>query len=215
MKKKKKRKKFLGFTVFLVLFATLSCSLYFSSNRIMVELAQSSFSSMISSASYYAIDKIIDAGYDYKSLVDVKTDGNGDISMVITDSFTVNSLANTAAENAYNYLDEQTKKGVSVPMGAFTGFMLISGFGKPIQMRLISVHSVKCEIISDFTQAGINQTRHSLYFNIFCDVSIITKTSTKKVTDKISVLVYDNLIIGKVPSVLVTSQIIGQGSENI
>ena len=82
-------------------------------------------------------------------------------------------------------------------------------------MKLISVSNVKFEIVSDFVSAGINQTRHSLYFNVFCDVSLITKSKTKKVSDKISVLVYDNLIIGKVPSVFINSQIIGEGTKNI
>jgi hypothetical protein len=82
-------------------------------------------------------------------------------------------------------------------------------------MKLLSVSSVKCDIISNFTQAGINQTRHSLYLDINCTVSIVTKTARKIAKDKISVLIYDNLIIGKVPSVFINSQIVGSGEENM
>ena len=211
MKKKKRRFKFI---CFLLAVATLSCSLYFSSNKIMEELALSSFSALISNASYHAIDKIIDSKYDYQSLVKVTTDKDGQITMVLTDSFKVNSIATLAAKNAYDFLDKNTKLGVGVPLGTFTGIRLISGFGEKINMRLISVSSVKCEIVSDFKEGGINQTRHLLTVNIYCAVDLITKTSSRRVEDKISVLVYDNLIVGKVPEVFVNTQIIGKGSKN-
>ena len=95
-------------------------------------------------------------------------------------------------------------------MGAFTGIRLISGFGAKVRMKVISVASVKCDFVSEFAQAGINQTRHSLYLNINCVVNVVTKTKTKKINDKITVLVFDNLIVGKVPNVVVTPITIGK-----
>ena len=80
-------------------------------------------------------------------------------------------------------------------------------------MPLISVASVKCDILSEFRSAGINQVRHVLYLNIISVVSLVTKTTTKTVSDKINVLVYDNLIVGKVPEVFITSQLLGSGVE--
>ena len=212
MNKNNKKPKFKLFC-FIISFFVLAIYLYVSSNRLLEELAQNSFSSLISSASYNAIDKMLEPKYDYKSLVSVTTDNSGQINMVMTDSYKVNAMASSVATNAYEYLVEYTKRGVEVPFLAFTGIRLISGFGTPIKMKLISVSSVKCEIISDFKQAGINQTRHSLYINIYCTVSLITKTSSKTVQDKITVMIYDNLIIGKVPDVFVNSQVIGTASE--
>lgn len=210
---KKKKFKFKLFCFILAVLITAIC-LYFSSNKILEEIALKSYSSLISSASYDAIDKMLEPKYDYRSLVSISTDKEGQINMLMTDSYKVNLMASKVATNAYNYLDEYTKRGVEVPICAFTGIRLISGFGNKIKMQLISVSSVKCEIISDFKQAGINQTRHLLYANVFCTVSLITKTSSKTVSDRISILIYDNLIIGKVPEVFVNSQVIGTASEN-
>lgn len=210
---KKKKFKFKLFCFILAVLITAIC-LYFSSNKILEEIALNSYSSLISSASYNAIDKMLEPKYDYKSLVSISTDKDGQINMLMTDSYKVNLMASSVATNAYRYLDEYTKSGVDVPICAFTGIRLISGFGNKIKMQLITVSSVKCEIISDFKQAGINQTRHSLYANVICTVTLITKTSSKNVSDKISILIYDNLIIGKVPEVFVNSQVIGTASEN-
>lgn len=207
---KKKKKRILKFLCFFTAFVITVVSIYFSSDRIVVSLAEKTFDSIISSASYHAVDIIVEEKYRYSDLVDIKTDSSGNVGMIITDSYAVNKLAATAATKAYAYLSERIEKGVEVPLGAFTGIRLISGFGAKVRMKVISVASVKCDFISEFAQAGINQTRHSLYLNINCVVNVVTKTKTKKINDKITVLVFDNLIVGKVPNVVVTRITIGK-----
>lgn len=207
---KKKKKKVLKFLCFFTTFVITVVSIYFSSDRIVVSLAEKTFDSIISSASYHAVDIIVEEKYRYSDLVDIKTDSSGNVGMIITDSYAVNKLAATAATKAYDYLSEKIEKGVEVPLGAFTGIRLISGFGAKVRMKVISVASVKCDFVSEFAQAGINQTRHSLYLNINCVVNVVTKTKTKTINDKITVLVFDNLIVGKVPNVVVTPITIGK-----
>ena len=207
---KKKKKKVFKFLCFCAAFAITVVSIYFSSDRIVVSFAEKTFDSIISSASYHAVDIIVQEKYNYSDLVDIKTDSSGNVGMIITDSYAVNKLATTAATKAYDYLTEEINKGVDVPVGAFTGIRLISGFGTKVRMKVISVASVKCDFISEFAQAGINQTRHSLYLNINCVVNVVTKTKTETINDKITILVFDNLIVGKVPNVVVTPVTIGK-----
>lgn len=207
---KKKKKRVLKFLCFFTAFVITVVSIYFSSDRIVVNLAEKTFDSIISSASYHAVDIIVEEKYRYSDLVDIKTDSSGNVSMIITDSYAVNKFAATAVTKAYAYLSKKIEKGVEVPLGAFTGIRLISGFGAKVRMKVISVASVKCDFVSEFAQAGINQTRHSLYLNINCVVNVVTKTKTKTINDKITVLVFDNLIVGKVPNVVVTPITIGK-----
>ena len=209
-----KRKPRALFKLFLFIFCTtvLFSSLYLSSNRIMEEYGAKNFTANISNASYYAIDEVLKMDYDYKSLVDVEKNNDGDIVMVYTQSYRLNEMAASAARTAYRYLEQEVEKGVEVPLGAFTGIRLISGFGYPVKMKLLSVGSVKCTVTSEFQEAGINQTRHLMYLNIFSEISIVTKISTKTVGDTITVLAYDNLIVGKVPSVLVNSSVVGRAN---
>ena len=58
-----KKKKIFKFFCFLIAFLTLVASLYFSSDRIVVDYAVKYFYSSISSASYYAVDVIVDKKY--------------------------------------------------------------------------------------------------------------------------------------------------------
>lgn len=207
---KKKKKKIFKFLCFLAAFVITVVSIYFSSDRIVVSFAEKTFDSIISSASYHAVDIIVEEKYNYSDLIKIRTDSSGNVGMIITDSYAVNKLATTAATKAYDYLTAEIDKGVEVPVGAFTGIRLISGFGTKVRMKVISVASVKCDFISEFAQAGINQTRHSLYLNINCIVNVVTKTKTETINDKITILVFDNLIVGKVPDVAVTPITIGK-----
>ena len=181
----------------------------------MVDLAMESYNSSISSASYNAIEKMVKTGYKYEDLTKIYYDNSGQVTMIVTNSLKVNELTTAVATDTYNYLKNEVNSGVLVPIGAFTGLRIFSGFGKKINMQLISIASVKCDIISEFRNAGINQVRHVLYLNLFSSVSLVTNTATKNVSDKISILVYDNLIVGKVPEVFISSQVLGSGEENV
>ncbi|MBO5889355.1 MAG: sporulation protein YunB, partial [Clostridia bacterium] len=127
---------------------------------------------------------------------------------VLTNSYQFNLLSNKIADEVINYFNNKLSQGVEVPIGVFTGIGLISGFGKKVKMPLITVSSVKCDIISSFTDAGINQTKHSIVINIIPEVFVVTRFSTKDLKDSISVLVYENIIVGKIPNTYLEGSII-------
>ncbi len=207
-----KRKKKLKLCAFLLSFILIFLSLYFSSNRVLKEFALSNFISAISNVSYTALENVIDDGYAYSDFIIVEKNKVGDINMVITESHKVNEMAFKCAQNAYRELNAVVERGVDIPLGAFSGIRILSGFGAKVNMKLLTVSSVKCDIVSEFQTAGINQTRHVLYLDILATAFLINKISTETVNESIKILIYDNLIVGRVPNVLVSSSVIGSGS---
>ena len=206
MKRKKKRKKGI-FILFLLLFIAIFITLYSFSNKMMMGIGEASYQGVLSSASYYAIEESLTEEFNYEELFSVHKKDSGEISMITTDSYKFNSLTTTLADYVGSYLSDYINEGVDVPLGVFTGIKILQGFGKPIKMKLVAINSVKCDVISKFESAGINQTRHTLYLNITPDVSIVTRFSTKNVSDKITVMLYDNLIIGEVPEVYLSGTV--------
>ena len=200
MKRKKKRKKGIKIA-FAILFLAVFISLYSFSNRMLIEIGEASYKGVLSTASYYAIEKTLDDKFNYEELFTVHKDSSGKISMITSDSYKFNTLTTSLAENVSVYMTEYVNRGVDVPLGVFTGIKLIQGFGRPIKMKLIAIHSVKCDVISKFESAGINQTRHTLYLSVTPDVSVVTRVSSKNISDNITVMLYDNIIIGEVPEV--------------
>ena len=202
-KKTKKR----GLTIFIILFFAIFIALYSFSNAMLIEIGTASYTGVLSTASYYAIDKTLDSDYAYQELFTVHKTTDGKITMISTDAYKFNGLTTELADNVSVYLTDFINKGVEVPIGVFTGIRILQGFGSKIKMPLIAINSVKCDVVSTFESAGVNQTRHTLYLDVTPDVSIVTRVSTKKIFDKISVMIYDNVIVGEVPNVYLSGTV--------
>ena len=196
---KKHKKKNRGFIIFIILFFAIFFALYSNSNKMLVKIGEVSYAGALSSASYYAIEKTLDDNYNYESLFNIHKNDEGEISMITADSYKFNALTSKLAENVGYFMTSYINNGVDVPIGVFTGIGLLQGVGTKIKMPLIAINSVKCDVISSFESAGINQTRHTLYVDVTPDVTVVTKFTSKKMVDNIRVMIYDNVIIGKVP----------------
>ncbi len=210
MKKKCKKGKFI---LFIVLVLSLSLTLYYFSTSLLLDLGQSNYSGMLSSASYYAISKSINDKLSYEDLITIEKDGNQKITMIKTDAYKFNKLTSTIVDGVLEYFKIEIDKGIPVPIGAFTGIKMFSGFGKKVYMPLLTVSSVKCDVVSNFESQGINQTRHSLYVDIIPDVYIVTRFKTRKVTDSIRVLIFDNFITGEVPEMYFSGKVFSSFKE--
>ena len=206
MNKVKKKKKGV-FIIFFILFISIFCALYSISNKMLVEIGTASYSGVLSTASYYAINKTLDEKFNYEELFTIHKTTSGEISMITTDAYKFNLLTTSLADGVSEYMADFVSVGVDVPIGVFTGIKILSGYGEKIKMPLIAIHSVKCDVISSFESAGVNQTRHTLYLDVTPDVSVVTRVSTKKLQDKIRVMIYDNIIVGKVPEVYLTGTV--------
>ncbi len=202
-----RRKKKGVIALFSALFLAVFFAIYSISNKMLVDIGAASYQGVLSSASYYAIEKSLSNNYAYEELIKVYKNDNGEITMITTDAFKFNGLTSLLANYVSEYLTDYINEGVEVPIGVFTGIKILAGYGKKIKMPLIAINSVKCEVISTFESAGINQTRHTLYLDVTPDVAIVTRVSTKKLIDNIKVLLYDNLIVGKVPEVYLSGTV--------
>lgn len=181
--------------------------MYYSSNKILMNTGSAMYEGVLSSASYYAISEALKESESFDKLIDIQYNSDGNVSSIILSSYKFNSITSLIADKVCLYLDADLKNGVPVHVGAFTGINMFAGFGKTFNMPLITVNSVKCEIISEFTSAGINQTRHALYVAVIPDVYIVTRTNTQKLEDSIKLLVYDNVICGSIPEFYMTGGI--------
>ncbi len=206
MKKLKKKSKCFK-RLFILLFLAIFIALYSFSNKMLIEIGVSSYSGVLSTASYYAIEKTLNKDYDYNSLFEIHKDDENNITMITTDAFTFNKITTDIVNNVSEYLNDYLSQGVDVPIGVFTGISLLSGFGKKIKMPLITINSVQCNVVSKFVEAGINQTKHTLYVDIYPEVYVVTRFLTKHIDSYITILMYENIIVGKVPTVYLSDSV--------
>ena len=201
----KKHKRFLPVLIILAVFCCFAYSLtnYFSS--IIVSVCHAKVESITMSAVNNAVIDVMSQSLSYDDLILVEKDSNGDISLFETNSVLVNRLARETALKTQANLQKNKNMNVSFPAGQLTGIAFFASIGPNITVKISPYESVNCSFLSEFEQAGINQTRHKIFLNVIADMRVILPTSDKTISTCAQVLVCESLLIGKVPQVYLSN----------
>ena len=119
--RKTKKKIWIKIVAFILIFGLFFVSLYVSSSRILQDYAVKDYSATITGATYRAFDSVLSEGYDFSSIIRVDKNSQGEIVLLSTDSYGVNKIASDISKRTQKILNEETDKGVEIPIGAFSG----------------------------------------------------------------------------------------------
>lgn len=138
----------------------------------------------------------------YEDFVQITKDSEDKVSFIRINMLLVNllmvDLTNTCQENI-NKLCNEFK--VKMPFGVLFGSVLFADEGHSLGADIVPIGNISCALDSQFTKAGINQTRHSLFFNINAKVELTLPLYVDTQNVSIKVLVFETIIAGKVPDV--------------
>lgn len=146
-----------------------------------------------------AATTVIKGGISYDDLFTVIKDNEDNVQMIQTNSPRINTIAREIANLAQANLDELGVQTVDIAFGTFTGIALLTGFGPDVSINIVPIGTANCDFVSSFLSAGINQTVHKIYIDVYADINIITPIDDIMVSVKAEVLVCENLIVGKIP----------------
>lgn len=141
----------------------------------------------------------------YDDLVNIISDEFGNISMIQANSLEINNLSKDLAQTCEARIEEYGKAGVTIPIGTFTGIPLLVGRGPRIKVKMTPIGSVRCQFVSHFESAGINQTVHKIYVNIKANVGVVMPLSSRSFSAEQEVLISESVIVGQVPEVYLYS----------
>lgn len=153
-----------------------------------------------------AATSVLNGEITYDELFDVQYDKNGDVTLIRANSPRINSIAREIANLAQANLDSLGTVEISISAGTFTGLALLTGFGPDVTIKIVPIGAANCDFVSCFQSAGINQTFHKIYIDVYADVNIITPIDEPTVQVKAEILVCENLIVGKVPETYLNMQ---------
>lgn len=163
----------------------------------------------VNDAIYYTLSDRI----RYEDLITIERDEQGMIRSISSNPFQINRIARDAAYMSQQNLKTMSESGIEVPLGAFTGVEAWAGFGPKVNLKIIPISNVECRFVSKFENAGINQTKHSIYLEIVADISIILPSKTRNFASLTEVLISESIIVGTVPDTYLQADLFGKGFQ--
>ncbi|MGN0814777.1 MAG: sporulation protein YunB [Candidatus Coproplasma sp.] len=209
----KKRKKLTKFKVILIIVCLLilvgAVVLMRNVTRVLISISEATIRSITTVAVNDAIYYTLNDNMRYEDLIHITYDPDGNVSTITTDSLKINRIARDTAYLSQENLTRMSAEGIMVPVGALTGIEALAGFGEKINVKIITISNVECRFVSKFEEAGINQTKHSLYLELVSDISIILPAKTTNLASTIEVLICESVINGKIPDAYMQGGILG------
>lgn len=187
--------------VFVIVFLVIGFLAYVRGNIMpaILTMSESSVKVMAVNAINNAAHMVVDSEMDYEDFVIIQKDKDDKIQFVQANTIKINRLTRDLANLCQSNIEKIEAQSVQIPLGAFTGSVVLSDMGPPVNIALLPIGSVQCDFTSFFEQVGINQTRHSIYVNIKTTISLVLPISSVPVNISTAILVCENVIVGEVP----------------
>lgn len=135
----------------------------------------------------------------YDELVQSSVDPQGRVTALKANTLAMNALSTATALTAQQYISDIDLQPIRVSIGSALGNPLLSGRGPSVLTKIVPAGSVSSQFMTEFSSAGINQTRHRIYMKLSATVRIVIPTGAKPVEVSALVPVVETVIVGVVP----------------
>lgn len=135
----------------------------------------------------------------YEDLVQPSVDEQGNVTMLKANIVAMNRLATAVSLSAQRYIQDMELQPVRISLGTATGNPLLAGRGPTMLARVVPAGSVSTEFLTEFTSAGINQTRHRIYMRLTAAMNIVIPTGSSQVEVSSLAPIAETVIVGSVP----------------
>lgn len=147
-------------------------------------------------------DKVL-CQVDYNELVTIHKDNNDRVSFIQANSIKISQLIAATNLEIKESLKKLEKQNFEIPLGQALGSEFLATYGPKVKIKAIPIGELYVQLIQDFQEAGINQTRHILYLDVNVDISIVIPTLTEKIRVSTRAPIAETIIVGTVPETIV------------
>ncbi len=136
----------------------------------------------------------------YDSFVRLVRDANeGRVLSLETDVTAINRMKAAVSNAVMEELSRRETQTVLLPLGSLLGGTFFTGRGPFLPLKVHTGGTVITTLSGEFTDAGINQTNHSLYLDM--TVMMVAALPGERVSVELSTrfLVCDTVLVGEVP----------------
>lgn len=136
---------------------------------------------------------------EYESLINLTYNNEGKIVGIHANIIQMNKLSSGIAYKIQDRLTNMERVDVDIPLARLIGANIFSGYGPTMKIKVVPFGNIVADFKTDFVSVGINQTRHTIYIDIICAVTIIAPFNVDSVTTSSTVTVAETVIVGDIP----------------
>lgn len=142
----------------------------------------------------------------YQDFVNVETGSSGQVTSLSFRTAESTRFKRLVIERLIGRLEDIDPNLLSVPLGNLTGILIFSGVGPSVRVRVQSIGDVTAEYRNEFSSAGVNQTRHSVFLDLSVTIHLLIPGNIIPVTVTEQVCVAETVIVGQVPDTYLNLQ---------
>lgn len=135
----------------------------------------------------------------YRDLITVERDAEGRVLSAETNVSAINRLKAAVSNAVMMELMSREKQVVRVPLGNLLGGSFFTGRGPFLPLHVHTAGTVITTLSGEFTDAGINQTNHSLYLDMQVMMTAALPMERMSIELSTRFLVCETVLVGEVP----------------
>lgn len=164
-------------------------------------LAETQVKNITSDLINNAVNKQIENGnIQYDRIVFFEKDLDGRITALKTNMSEVNRLKTEVLSLINGDILAMDTDRIGIPLGSLLFPEVFAGKGPVIPVHILSIRNSDAKFLSNFSEAGINQTLQQLNMYVSVDVSVLILGKTDSFTVSSQVVVAETVIVGQVPN---------------
>jgi len=190
--------KILALAFFMIL-AFLFCIVEVSLKPTILAYAETQAKWAATEAIHKAVLEEAGKNIEYQDMFHIEKDLQNRVVFMQPNVFIINKIASESALKIQKKLEELKKESFDIPLGQMLGSKLLAHCGPSVNIILLPIGTVKVSPIDKFEEAGINQTRHSIYLQVNSKVKIIIPFLSTVSDVNTRVPIAEAVILGEVP----------------
>ncbi len=135
----------------------------------------------------------------FENTMNFTYNNDGYISSYSLNMLNANKIRAFLADNVISEIKARNALKLNVKAGTLSGLAFFYGKGPSIKVNLTALYGISCDLTSEFTDSGINQTLHSLRLEFTANTSIKEPLTSDKIILKTSVPISETVIVGDIP----------------
>lgn len=147
----------------------------------------------------WAARDLQERGVDYSDFVTITRNEAGEIVSLSADMARLNLLRAELSAHLLAKLADSRSLDLAVPVGSLLPFEPTWARGPDLHLRALALGTASAEFESEFTSAGINQTRHRLWLELSVPVTVLLPGGGEELTVDSRLCVAETVIVGQVP----------------